>query len=123
MGKEVNIILDDKEITKIRRQRIEKNTANTMLAKRDLTDFASAKSTHKVYHREATEGWICGATNLTETEWTALATIRSSPRVEYWDGTNWLEVYPDDGSDNLINDKPAGEIEITFTFPERQMNY
>jgi hypothetical protein len=63
------------------------------------------------------------ATNLSAVEWEALNSIQLSSRIEYWDGTNWIEIIPEDGDNLLINDKPAGEIEYQFFFPERQIAY
>ncbi len=106
-----------------KRQEITYASSDTKSAKRDLSLFGTARSTHKVYSRKGSLGYLVGATNLTQVRWEALNSIQFSNCVEYWDGTNWLEIYPEDNEQQLINDKPAGEIEYLFFFPERQLSF
>jgi hypothetical protein len=106
-----------------KRQEITATSSDTQTVERDLTLFSSARSTHKVYRRRGSLSYLVGATNLSAVEWEALNSIQLSSRIEYWDGTNWIEIIPEDGDNLLINDKPAGEIEYQFFFPERQIAY
>jgi hypothetical protein len=106
-----------------KRQVINHSVSETKSVLRDLSAFSTARSTHKVYSRKGSLSYLVGATNLTQVRWEALQSIQYSNCVEYWDGVNWIEIIPDDDSQELINDKPAGEIEYQFFFPERQIAY
>jgi hypothetical protein len=106
-----------------KRQELRYGSSDTKTVRRDITIFEDARSTHKVYRRTGGLSYLVGATSLTQVRWDALNSIRFSSRVEYWNGTLWQEIIPDDGENTLVNDKPAGEIEYLFVFPERQMAY
>ncbi len=106
-----------------KRQVINYAASDTKTVRRDITDFSTARGTHKVYNRKGSKAYLVGATNLNEIRWNALNYIQYSAMIEYWDGVNWIEIIPEDGASELINDKPAGEIEYLFYFPEMQMSY
>jgi hypothetical protein len=106
-----------------KRQVINHAASETKSTKRDLAYFSTSRSTHKVYSRKGSLSYLVGATNLSQIRWEALNSIQFSNCIEYWDGVNWIEIIPDDGVNELVNDKPAGEIEFQFFFPERQMAY
>jgi hypothetical protein len=106
-----------------KRQVITDSTSETKSVHRDLTAFSSVRSTHKVYSRRGSLSYLVGATNLNQVRYDAVNSIRYSSMIQYWDGSNWLEIIPADDKGQLISDKPAGEIEYEFFFPERQMSY
>lgn len=106
-----------------KRQEVKSGSSNTKLSKRDITNFPIARSTHKVYRREGVIGWTCGATNLNQAEYNALSTIKHSPRVEYFNGTYWIEVIPEDTETSYLTDAPAGEVEYNFLMPEMLIQY
>jgi hypothetical protein len=106
-----------------KRQVINYAASETKSVKRDISIFSTARSTHKVYGRKGSLAYLVGATNLSQARWDALNSIQYSNCIEYFDGVNWIEIIPDEGTNELINDKPAGEIEYQFFFPERQIAY
>lgn len=106
-----------------KRQILNKVSSDNKLVGRNISTLNAARGSHKVYSRNGASTIQAGAVSLSETEYNALATIQYSPRVEYLSGTNWMEIIPDNGDHQLINDKPCGEIEYIFALPQTLMSY
>ena len=101
-----------------KRQTFTSATSDTALAERDITDFDDTKGTHKIYRKKASESYLVGATNLTETQWKALNTLRRATMIEALIGSDWVEMLTEDDSGSYMTDKPAADFEIRLYKPE-----
>lgn len=113
-----------------KRQTYKTGVADTKKTGLNISDFENARATHRVYSRKGAKVMICGATNLNEQEYNALDTIQYSNKIEIYLGPgtkvsskDWMQIDIDEGENSVMTDKPAGEIEYTFVFPEIQIAY
>lgn len=100
------------------RQTYETTVSDMVRVNLYIQRLSLTNGTHFAPVRTKTKKVVVGAENLTETMYNALQSLHTSPMIEMYIGSKWMEVIADDNSSVRDTFNPANSFECVLILPE-----